>query len=53
VRSRLCRAREHLKRLMDIDVVEMLEEGSEEDDPPRPRAGRLPGAVHKRTGTRG
>ena len=49
VRSRLCRAREHLKRLMDIEIPAAIEEElGEVKARPRSRAG-----VAKRTGTRG
>src|SRR5262245_4370182 len=53
VRSRLCRAREHLKRLMDIDAAETPEDAGEGSEAPRSREGRVQGAAHKRTGTRG
>jgi DNA-directed RNA polymerase specialized sigma24 family protein len=55
VRSRLCRAREHLKQLMEIENegAEAPEEDPEGKPRARSRAGRSASDSQKRTGTRG
>ena len=56
VRSRLCRAREHLKQLMEsenAEGVEAPEEKPERKARARSRAGRPASDSQKRTGTRG
>ena len=58
VRSRLCRAREHLKQLMELESGnESSSEGVEaelkSEVKPRSRGGRQIGDAPRRTGTRG
>lgn len=58
VRSRLCRAREHLKRLMDVkggseSGGEAAEAEAKSEIKPRSRSARQVGDALRRTGTRG
>jgi RNA polymerase sigma-70 factor (ECF subfamily) len=58
VRSRLCRAREHLKQLMELENgneagSEAVAEESTGETKPRSRGGRQIGDALRRTGTRG
>lgn len=54
VRSRLCRAREHLKRLMEMDDgSEPAEREAKSEIKPRSRGARQVGEALRRTGTRG
>ena len=58
VRSRLCRAREHLKRLMEVDDGsegggEAAEADEKSEIKPRSRSARQVGDALRRTGTRG
>ena len=59
VRSRLCRAREHLKQLIELESKHQNEDANEEAADlkeglkPRPRGGRPLSDAPKRTGTRG
>jgi hypothetical protein len=58
VRSRLCRAREHLKQLMELESgneggAEALEVEPKSESKSRSRGGRQLGDALRRTGTRG
>jgi hypothetical protein len=58
VRSRLCRAREHLKQLMELEsgnenADEAIEAELKSEVKPRSRGGRQIGDALRRTGTRG
>ena len=58
VRSRLCRAREHLKQLMELEggsenASEAIEAELKSEVKPRSRGGRQIGDTPRRTGTRG